>query len=326
MKSVGKYLIIFLAAVLLALPLISSAPVSASPGLSVSPLVLKTSIAPGDSRTFTMTVGSGAGDPPMDIVVEVKGLGQSPDGRYQALALGEDKSPYSAQSFISISPQEFHLEQGASQEVEVVIAVPEDVGDGGRYAIIYTHIKPAAQSGTSIVSAIGTSLVLTISGTELIKTGSISDFTIAEIVSGEPLDIAAVLENTGNYHYKALAEAILKDGAGSELATASTSLTSSSIVPTCSREFKLSLTLGEGLSPGTYHIDLETRLKDGTVLDSQTESLEIGEAYVPSGSNNLAPTQSPTTNWALVIGGFTGGCILTGLLVYFLVARRRRWS
>jgi hypothetical protein len=330
MRLLGNKYIISLWALSLTFFLIFGTPVLASPGLSVEPIVLGANVAPGDSRTFTMTVSSAPGDAATDILVEAMGLGQSLGGGYRELTEGEDTSPYSARSFIDISPQEFRLEPGASQEVEITVAVPSGIGDGGRYAVIYTHTKPATQSGTSIVSAVGSSVVLTLKGTELTQAGSITDFDIGELTSGEPIEVTAVLENTGNYHYKARAEATLRDGSGNELAADSASLTGTSIVPAYSRQFDFSLSPETELGPGTYYINLEVCLEDGTLIDSRTESLEIGTTYQPTRSspNNSNTPPSSGTNWALIIGVFAGGCILTGLLVYFLAARRRgadRW-
>ena len=298
-------------AVLLALPLLPSAPVFASPGLKVSPLILSVSIAPGESETHTITVSNDSATP-MDIVVEVKGLGQSPDGSFQVLAPDEDKSPYSARNFISISPPEFHLEPGSFQEVEVIIDVPEDVGSGGRYAMIYTRTKPDGE-GVGIATAIATCVVIRVEGTELTKTGSITDVIIPE-VSGQPLEIVAVFENTGNFHYKAQADAILRDHAGNELGSASTPLTQSSIVPGYVREFRFSLTPAGELLPGTY-LDLRVYLEDGTMLDRWTKELGRGFALLDWASGLLA------NPWSKIIGAFAGGGILAGLLVYFLMRR-----
>ncbi|MBT9163820.1 MAG: hypothetical protein DDT24_00740 [Chloroflexi bacterium] len=272
MKS-AKYLIILLAAVLLALPILSSSPVSAAPGFGVSPPVLMVSIAPGESTDHTIIVVNEAG-PPMDLIVEMKGLGQSANGSFKPLVPDEDQSPYSARTFISsISPSEFHLATASSQEIEVVIDVPGNIGGGSRYAIIYISSKPTpGHDGADIAVAIATPVVVTISGTEPSKTGHISDFTIGERVDGL-VDIRATLKNTGNHHYRARAEAVLKDGKGNKLATASTPLTHSSILPGFTRQFDLSLAPGRELPSGAY-IDLKIELEDGTVLYSKRRSLD----------------------------------------------------
>jgi hypothetical protein len=321
-KSVGRYLIIPLLAAVLALPLIQSAPVFASPGLSVSKTIVKVNVPPGESKGFTMTVGNSAGDPTTDIMVEVMGLGQNIDGTYQELTETDDRSPYSARSFISVTPDEFQLSPGGSQEVTVSIDVPDNVGSGGRYAVIYTHSKPAGQGNVGIASAIGTTIVLTVSDTELKRAGSITDFSVAEIASGEPVGITATIENTGNYHYKAQAKALLKDESGIELSTASTPITGCSIIPTYSYEFEASLAPDQELKSGTYYVDLEMALEDGTVLDSETKSFEITGTYVPPGVVAGGISTLPTTNWVLIIGGFAGGCILTALVLWLLMRRK----
>jgi hypothetical protein len=318
-KSVVRYLIISLILAVLALPVIQSAPVCASPGLGVSKTIVKANVIPGETKGFTFTVSSSAGDPSMDIMIEVMGLGQGLDGAYQELTEADDRGPYSARSFVSVTPDGFQLEPGGSQEVAVSIDVPDNVGAGGRYAVLYTHSTPAGQGNVGIASAIGTIIVLTVSDTELTEAGSITDLNVAEVASGEPLDITAILKNTGNYHYKAQAKATLKDESGAELGIASTPITGSSIVPNYSYEFKASLVTDQKLKSGTYYVDLEVTLEDGTVLDSKTESFEITGTYVPPGIER----ESSETNWVLIIGVFAAGCVLAALIVWLLMRRKR---
>ncbi len=306
MKSV-KYIIILLAAVLLALPVLSSSPVSAAVGFGISPPVLRESIAPGESKSSIITVISEAGRPPMNIVVQVKGLGQSPDGRFKPLSPDEDQSPYSARTFISsISPSEFRLETASSQEIEVVIDVPGDVGSGSRYAFIHASGRPTAGPG-GIVAVIPIPVIVTISGTELSKTGRISDVTISDFTIGERvdvLDITVTLENTGNHHYKARAKAVLKDGEGNKV-TASTPLTETSILPGFSRQFDFSMTPRMDLPSGS-HIDFEIELEDGTVLYSQRKSLGGPIDW---------------TNWGAILG--IGAAVVVGVAA--ISGRRSIW-
>lgn len=335
-----RYLILLLA-VLLALPLIPSTPIFASPaepGLRVTPLVLKIDIAPGETGTYNMVVGSGAADPPKQIIVEVKGLGQSPDGGFQAVAPGA--SPFCGAGFIRVSPQEFHLDPGSIQVVEVIVDIPHNAGSGGRYAILHTRPKPPAdQPGAAVGAAIATSVVLTLPGQQT-REGMITELTANPLSServlrpgtGETLfrkefEVSALFENTGNYHFRAQAEAIFRDGAGTALATASTPLTATSIVPGFSRELKLPLT-PEALPPGIYYVEARVSPGDGTVLATRTARVEVSEEiHMKFVSPALpdAPQLPAGINWALV-GGLSGGLILVlaALLAYFLAARRKR--
>lgn len=300
MNPAHKCLLILLAAAVLGLAGLPVVPVSASSGLSVNRLVLQTDVAPGNTKTLTMAVSSAVSDPAMNVLVELTGLGQFLDGTYQELAEDDDRNRYSARSFITISPEEFHLEPGGCQDIEVTVHIPDNAGKGGRYAIIYVRAEHNSQGQVSIGCNIGIPVVLTIKDTELLRTGKITDFSVGEIVLGEPVDITAIFNNTGNYHYKARAKATLRDESGRELGTAATSLTAASIIPTYSREFKLSLSPPQESPPGRCYIDLEVLDEEGEVVDAR----------------------STKRNWLPIIGGIAGGCALIGLLVYFLVFRK----
>jgi len=100
----------------LALVLILTSPVSA--GLKVMNAKIEDSVSPGESTSYTMSVTDNTSDP-MDMAVEIRGLGNHLSGDAQALTEGNDLSPYSARQFTSASPAGFHLEPGQSQDVTV---------------------------------------------------------------------------------------------------------------------------------------------------------------------------------------------------------------
>jgi hypothetical protein len=249
------------------------------------------------------------------------GVGQSLDGGYQELTEDEDTSPYSARSLISISPQEFRLAPGSSQDIEVIVAVPSDIGSGGRYAIIYTHNEPADQSGTSIVSAVGSSVVLTLTDTELTKDGTITNLDFGEPGSGEPLDVTVIFQNTGNYHYKARAEVSLSDAEGNVLAKTSSSLCTSSIIPGYSRQFTVSLAPEQALPEGEYYVESSVVLEDGTLLDTTEIKLDDGDIQGTVQGIDAERTETDTTRIIAIIIGATVAAVL---LAYFLVIRKRR--
>lgn len=253
--------------------LLLAAPVSADPGLKVTGAKCTASVAPGQTITHRMTVGIGESDPAMDISVDVKGFGQSLDGTYQELGVQADTSPYSVREFITLDKRSFHLDPGESQQVTATISIPEDVGSGGRYALIYIHSKPTGEGSVGYVTAVDVPIALTISGTELIKTGEITDISVSP---DKPIAVSTTFHNSGNYHYRAKNEVKLKDEAGNILATAVTSPTSSSIIPPYSYQFKVSLSPEQELSPGKiYYVDSEVTLEDNTVLDTKEESFWV---------------------------------------------------
>jgi len=270
MVKLSRYLIAFSLVICL---LLLAAPVSADPGLKVTGAKCTASVAPGQTITHRMTVGIGESDPAMDIFVDVKGFGQSLDGAYQELEVQDDTSPYSVREFITLDKRAFHLDPGESQEVTATISIPEDVGSGGGYALIYIHSKPTGEGSVGYVTAVDVPIALTISGTELIKTGEITDISVSP---DKPIAVSTTFHNSGNYHYRAKNEVKLKDEAGNILATAATSPTGSSIIPPYSYQFKVSLSPEQELSPGKiYYVVSQVTLEDDTLLDTEEESFWV---------------------------------------------------
>lgn len=274
-----------------------------STGLEASGAILEVEVAPGEHIRHKMIVCIDDTEPSMGILVEVVGFGQSLDGGNVELDPELDTGPYSARGFLSVSPASFHLEPGGSQRVLLEGEVPADVGAGGRYALVYIHSLPTGGGPVGIALAIDVPVLLTISGTQLVKTGEIMSLNVSEPVSGEPLSVSVVFKNTGNYHFKVFSEGVLKDEGGAVLAHASTTLTSSSIIPSCSRLFELSLSPSSELQPGTYYVRSTVSLEDGTILDGKEARFEIAKPYTPPRPERPVPT-GLIIGCTLLIGSF----------------------
>lgn len=252
----------------------------ANPGLRVVGAKLAANVAPGEVLIHKMVVSIGPQDSAMDVLVDVKGFGQNLEGSYICLEASEDTSSYSARTFITLDKTSFHLEPGNSQEVTATIVIPNDVGAGGRYALIYIHSQPIGQGQVGIVSAVAIPIMLTISDTKLVKTGNITDLSIGDVITGQPIVISTTLKNTGNHHYyKAQNEVLITDEKGNKVATISTPPSDYAIIPTYSVQFNI--TFEQKLSVGTYYVNSKVTLEDGTLLDERSTSFEVKKPYVP---------------------------------------------
>jgi len=141
----------------------------------------------------------------------------------------------------------------------------------GRYAIISIRSNPVSKmtAGQSVVGfslGLDVPVLFTISGTDLVKKGEITNLSVEEPISGEQENVSLLFRNTGNYHYSGFAKAELTDTNGTQLSNATTPVTISSLFPTFSRLFRLSLVPSSRLRPGTYQINATVNLEDGTIL------------------------------------------------------------
>lgn len=257
-----------------------------SQGLSASGIVWKEEIAPNDHITHEIDVSSNEDEAPFNLTVEVMDWLQNPSGANIAVEHNLNMSDYSAKDFLRASPESFHLEPGATQKVLIEGDVPSDPGSGGKYAII------SVQSGTiqndintnqdatetkSMVGmqlAINTMVLLTISGSDLAKIGQIESCSLEEPILTKQQNISLRFKNIGNYHYKFLANGVLRDAKGTALFNTSSNLMGS-ILPSSYQDIQLSMVPPEELQPGTYMVDVSAKLEDGTVLDTKEIAFEI---------------------------------------------------
>jgi hypothetical protein len=275
-------------------------------------------VSAGDTVTHTITISTKATDPPMDIVVDVRGFGQTKSKSYSSLSAQDDTSPYSARKFIALDNGSFHLNPGESRVITATIALPKNIGEGGRYAIISLHNAPSAGGTTAYITAISIPVIITIAKSTIRENGSISGIRVGEIVSGQPVRITTSLENTGNIHYYQTKNTVtLSDSGGNLLGTADTEPSTYAIIPTCTVDY--AVTLDKSLAPGTYGVKSEVRLGDGTLLDSKTTSFLVNGSSLappqvsstpqvpgPGGQPVLAPDPA-TVLLSLAIMGIIGG-------------------
>jgi hypothetical protein len=236
------------------------------------------SISPGNTGVHTMTISTNPTDPPMDFIVDVQGFGQTPQQSNTGVSGEKDTSPYSARTFITVSQKTFHLEPGASQEITATIAVPKDVGDGARYAMITVRNAPVGNGTTAIVTAISVPILVTITGTTKTITGIITNVSVADIVPGQPIKISTALKNTGNYHYKVKTNVSVTDSAGKMVALGGTDASSGSLIPSFTVNYDVNL--ATPLPIGKYTVTSTAIRDDGTVLDTKTAPFEIKDTYV----------------------------------------------
>jgi hypothetical protein len=254
--------------------------VAPAAGIKVAGSKYMNSVLPGDTAIHTMTVSSSPDDPPMDMMVDVWGFGQSLQKSYTSIPPSDDTGPYSARSFITLSSPTFHLNPGESKVITANIAVPANVGDGGRYALITIHNAPIGNGSTAIVTAISIPVLITIAKSDLIQTGKIADVTVGDIVPGQPIRFTTSLKNTGNVHYYNTKNIVnITDSTGKEVAGVATDPSLFAVIPTYTINYMLDV--GTPLPPGTYTATSKVSLQDGTVLDTKTTSFEVPANYIP---------------------------------------------
>jgi hypothetical protein len=270
-----------------------SVPVIASSGITVTGVLLITDVVPGEMLIHKINVSIDANTPPVDVIAQVGGSLQLLDGTIQFVPNVENDSKYSARQFITLDCETLHLEPGVPQEITATIHVPENVGDGGRYALISVKTVSLNKDGVSVASAINVPVFLTIKNSNIVELGNVESVIISEIITGQPVNIVTDFQNTGNLHYKVKGEVTILDPKGDIIDTVYSGLTNNSIVPLATRRIKAVFIPNGELSEGVYSIKSDVMLEDGTILDEKITNFEVRGTYIPpsvSASQTIIPS------------------------------------
>lgn len=251
-----------------------------SMGFGVSGAVFKGDVSPGQELVHEISVSNDVDSAPQNMVAEVYGFAMNENGANVELSPGDDTGPYSARSFLSVEPNSFVLEPGERKTLLLTGTVPEDVGSGGRYALVSIKTMPKGGGGNIRVStAIQVLVLLTIKDSELVQTGEITDLVASKSDEGVAVDL--IFENSGNVHYRPFVGVVLKNEDGEVLAEEMPAQISSSILPTNSRLVKMTLVPKADLDPGIYTVEATVSLEDGTLLDSEEATVSLEDEMVP---------------------------------------------
>ena len=245
--------------------------------ITVEGIKIMEDVLPGTTFQFPMAVSIRSDDRPSDYAVDVVGFGQSPGGSYTPLAAAEDTGPFSARSFVTVDTSLIHLDSGQRKAFTATIQVPQNAGEGGRYALI--HIHPPAEGGGqgALATAVVVPVMLTLKGTTLTHTGSITSIQAGEVYGSKMTLIPVIkttLRNTGNHHYYGVfVNVTVTDSTGRIVATPSTNPSLYTLIPGNEMTYTVPVT---DLAPATYTVKSEAKLADGMVLlDTKTVSIPL---------------------------------------------------
>ena len=271
MKSTGPVILLAVLMWLFTLPPACS--------LGMNGAIFLAQVAPGEHVKHEMSVSISKNESPMNISVDILDMQQGLHGE----TLAENASlgnPYSAKSFLNVSPAFFHIDSGSTQAIQLEGDIPSQASPGGRYALINVKgliIQPNAsknKSGITFGMAINGIVELTVSGNKTTKSGEIKELRAQEPASGKQQNISVIFRNTGNIHYKVKILGALVDQSDKVLANA-TATSSIPIMPGALRMFNFSVLPNKELVAGTYDINATVRLEDGTVMASNETRFEV---------------------------------------------------
>ena len=246
----------------------------------VSGVIFNPEVNAGEHVSHEITVSQKSTENATDLTIDLYDWNQTIDGSNIVGEEGSVKTPYSAKSFLNVTPSSIHLEPGSTKKILVEGDIPADTSPGGRYAIVSIMDSPKLAGkgeGTaglvSVVVGYKALIMIKVRG-DILQTAEITDLSVEKPISPKQQNVTMTLKNTGNFHYKPDIELAIKDKNGNTLAN-DTLVANSSIIPPFSHNFRLSLKPENGLEPGKYLISARVSLKDGTKIASKEMEIEI---------------------------------------------------
>jgi hypothetical protein len=245
-----------------------------SDGIALSGAIFNGEVLPGQELVHEMEVSIEKDASPLNMTAKVFGFAMDSRGSNIQLRPDEDNGSYSAREFLTVTPEKFQLEPGVPQKVLVKAMFPEDIGAGGRYAlVVLTSVSPKTERLVKIESAIQVPVLLKIAGSEIIETGEITDLAASKSDKGIMADLT--FKNTGNYHYKPTINCQLKTENDDILASVGPTESLNSILPTGSWLSRMELIPDSELKHGNYTIEASVSKEDGTILDEKKTFIKV---------------------------------------------------
>ncbi len=243
-------------------------------GVKVSGAIFEDDVLPGQETGHEIVVSLEKDAFPLNINAEVYGYSMNENGSNIQIGPKEDTGPYSAREYLTVTPNEFEIQPGESKKFLVVADIPADAGSGGRYAlVILKTLNPVeGNKNVRILTAIQVPVLLRISGSEIVKSGVISDLKASK--SGDDAMVNLRFENTGNYHFKPMVNLALRTQEGETVGSTSQQ-SGSALLPDGKWFFSVPIDNESELTPGTYTIEASVTDERGTILDQDEVIFEF---------------------------------------------------
>ncbi|MBY0538615.1 DUF916 domain-containing protein [Patescibacteria group bacterium] len=190
----------------------------------VGPGKVELQIAPGQSKTVTISVSNRTGAAKL-FKLEMEDAAGSQDPNTPIVLLGEQTGPYTMKDFIRVADDSFIIEHNKRVQIPVTITLPVNAEPGGLYGsllVTTSSLTPETESGaprSAIVSRIGTLFFITVPGA-VERSGEMIDFsTVPEkkFYTKGPVTMGVLFENTGSMHLNPYGSITVKNTFGEEV-------------------------------------------------------------------------------------------------------------
>src|SRR3989338_8282468 len=208
--------------------------------LAISPFLIETTVAPGQSFTDTITVFN-VTDYPLPISISINDFVPSGEhGSVRFLDTGEQSHPsFSLASWITITNQpEFTIPPKGETKVTFTINVPVDAEPGSHYGgLLFSAASETLDAvGTKVIKKVGALILVATGKTD--ASGTIEQFSSNKKFYIKPEVIfTSTFANTGNVHIAPKGQVEIKNMLGKTMGEAHLNENAQFVLPQTSRGF-----------------------------------------------------------------------------------------
>lgn len=287
-------------------------------GLSIDGALCNLIVVPGQTYQHIIQITNDPNSAEVVVRLEVKELGQDLFGSYVPLS-NTAPGPLSARDWItSIDRSEMILQPGRSAKATVTIQTPLGIGGETRYAAVHIY---SGQTGEQ-TAGLGTQttylvpIVLTPQGLRPVDIGQILGVEVERAAADQPFKFKVSYKNSGNYHYRARGQVLVKDTAGAILSTLDLPVSSTSLIPSFPHQFEVAYTAVEVFLRQDTVLLVRIYHENGNLLDqrefvhqaqSPTATPSITFTATPSVASTVRATEKPHSPSATPRPGGSGG-------------------
>lgn len=169
----------------------------ADQSLEISPPSQEIEVDPGETITIKSSVrNKSTNSLPIEVRLEdFTAVGD--EGQVELTA----SSPYSIKSWGDLTPENFELSPGETQEVSATIKIPEDAA-GGRYGSFVFAVKGDSKPGSAAIAQEIASLFLVRISGPVDEKLTLLEFSSPSFSEFGPIPFSIKVKNTGNVHAK----------------------------------------------------------------------------------------------------------------------------
>lgn len=169
--------------------------------MTISPTSQRFEIAPGETKSYSFNILNSAGDQPIDVTVsaqpyQVKNAAYEPD-------FVKETPRTQISRWITFETTTYRVQPGQKAEVRYTVTAPQDMPDGGQYAVLFAETNAVAPEGSGVNTKKRAGMLVYARASGTARESSEASLKLPSLVELNGLAATAQIKNTGNVDFEA---------------------------------------------------------------------------------------------------------------------------